>query len=158
MLSQSSGVDLTYSIRDKINYLPQVFGINPYLSLAVIALPVCLYGVHVICRGFLKKDFFLNNELSVVYGGVAGSSLLVYFILLGGSGLVYARRLAANAFFVRLAVGALAILLAEKAGKRFLKDFLLGLELSFAWLLGGGSRDFDLSSESASGRNGELFE
>ena len=126
MLSQSSGVDLTYSIRDKINYLPQVFGINPYLSLAVIALPVCLYGVHVICRGVLKKDFFRKNELSLVYGGVAGSSLLVYFILLGGSGLVYARRLSANAFFVRFAAGALAMLLAEKAGKRFLRRFSAG--------------------------------
>lgn len=122
MLSQSSGVDLAYSIRDKINYLPQIFGVNLYLCAIMILLPVCVYAIHVFTSGFLKKEIFKKYELSIIYSGVAGASLLVYFVLLGGSGLVYARRLSANAFLVRFSAGFLILIIAKKIGDIVLKS------------------------------------
>lgn len=126
MLSQSSGVDMSYSIRDKIDCLGQVFGVDPYLSILLILFPVCVYAVHVFANVFLKTELFEKRELSIIYSGVAGSSLLVYFILLGGRGLVYGRRLSVNIFLVRISVGFLAIVLVKKIGDRILNNLPAG--------------------------------
>lgn len=102
MLRQSSGIDRYFSIGSKIEYLEAIFGANKYICLAMIALPVLAYFYHLI-SAVIKRDRSLDNaDLSMVTAGICSASLLVFFVLLGGSGLVYARRHAVNELFVRL--------------------------------------------------------
>lgn len=105
MLNQSSGVDITYSISDKINYLEHIFyGCNKYFCLVMLIVPVVGYIVHLFLRIRKKNEIVDNGMLVMSISGVAGASLIIYFILLGGSGLVNSRRLIVNSLFVRLFV------------------------------------------------------
>lgn len=104
MLQQSSGVDIHYSISEKINSLEGLFGANQYVCLVMTAVPVVMYGVHVLYRLCTKGSLFEKKYLGILLGGLGGSSLIVYFIFLGGKGLVYGRRLCVNSFFIRCSV------------------------------------------------------
>lgn len=103
MLSQSSGIDTTYSIADKIIFLKEIFsGCNAYLCVLLTILPVVVWLAMVV-RKLLGKAAAANDGLKVMtLSGICGSSLIAFFVLLGGSGLVYARRHEVNQFLVRL--------------------------------------------------------
>ena len=71
----------------------------------MIVLPILIYFVDLVF--ILKKTNNLSTikndcNLTMQISGVFGSSLLVYFILLGGVGLMNARRLSVNVIFVKL--------------------------------------------------------
>lgn len=104
MLSQSSGVDISYSIDEKITFLESIFiGFNRYFCILIILFPVALYAVYVFFRLF-KKKVITNGTHTMTICGVSAASLLVYFILLGGNGLMYARRHSVNELFIRVFV------------------------------------------------------
>lgn len=121
MLQQSSGVDIHYSISEKINSLEGLFGANQYMCLVMTAVPVVMYGVHVLYRLCTKGCLFEKKYLGILLGGLGGSSLIVYFILLGGKGLVYGRRLCVNSFFIRCSVTFFMGVLIWTFGKRCLE-------------------------------------
>lgn len=102
MLDQSSGMDMTKNMCDKIDYLPSIMGCNKYVSLFVIAVPVFMYSVRIIVRIIKKKDICSEQSLPILCMGVSGASLLVYFILFGGSGLFYARRHEVNELLIKV--------------------------------------------------------
>lgn len=113
MLMQSSGIDTSCDVGEKISYLKDIFGWNPYFCLILLAIPVTLYLVHVSRCLLRKKDNMPDGMTAAVMAGVSGSSLPVYFILLGGKGLMYDRRHAVNQlmvkFFVAYAVAVLVL-------------------------------------------------
>lgn len=103
MLSQSSGIDLSYSLVNKFNYLESIFsGCNKYFCFIILLTPVIVYAIHVFAKILNKEIEYSDGALTMSIAGVGGSSLIIYFILLGGSGLVYARRHEVNQIFVRL--------------------------------------------------------
>lgn len=121
MLTQSSGVDTAYDIQAKIDYLELIFGYNKYFCLFILAIPSILYLFHIITCLLRSKNCMSNKAVTAVIAGVSGSSLIIYFILLGGSGLVYNRRHAVNElavkFFVAYAIGALLFILIDMIKK-----------------------------------------
>ena len=97
MMAQSSGVVTTYSIESKYQYLQNIFsGYTPYFCVIIIVLPILLYFVS------LSKNYINSNIHAFSIIGVAGSSLEIFFILLGGAGLVYARRHEINSFIIKV--------------------------------------------------------
>lgn len=122
MLTQSSGVDTAYDIRAKIDYLEMIFGYNKYFCLFILAIPSILYLFHIITSLLKSKKQMPDKTVTAVIAGVSGSSLIIYFILLGGSGLVYNRRHAVNElavkFFVAYAMGTLLLVLIDRIKKK----------------------------------------
>lgn len=98
MFQQSSGVDLSVGIEEKIKFLSKdLFGINAYVCMVLIFLPVLIYGILLVYI-ILKKGNASPESLSLVILGTAASSLEVFFLLLGGKGLIFPRRHFANAY------------------------------------------------------------
>ncbi len=99
MLNQSSGIDTAYSIADKFKYLEEIFGgCNRYICAIMVLAPIMIYFIHMI----KLKEKCDMGLLTMTIGAVGGASLIVYFVLLGGSGLVYARRHEVNEIFIRM--------------------------------------------------------
>lgn len=102
MLNQSSGIDLTYNIYEKINYLEEIFkGCNQYSCIIMLLAPVVIYIYHVL-KSIFKQNDISKETLVMSIGGVGGTSLIIYFVLLGGAGLAYDRRHVVNEMFVKL--------------------------------------------------------
>lgn len=101
MLNQSSGIDITYSIGDKFQYLQNIFGYNQWICIVFILLPVGMYLLYLWNR-IRKRKLCSDERLVMLMLGTSGASLLIYFLVLGGSGLVNARRHSVNAFFVKI--------------------------------------------------------
>ena len=99
MLWQSSGVDTAYDV--KIAYLKEMFDWRPWFCLLVLTVSVSIYLVCVGGRLLKKKYMVSDGTLTAVMAGVGGSSLMIYFVLLGGNGLVYARRHTVNELMVK---------------------------------------------------------
>ena len=105
MFNQSSGIVVNASIKNKYMYLYEIFGIKPFISLIIILIPVIIYCFVFIkslfskTRIILKKNYYFYD---MILFGVATASLLVFFILLGGSGLMYARRHIVNSFSLKI--------------------------------------------------------
>ena len=98
MFQQSSGVDLSVGIEEKIKFLSKdLFGINAYVCMVLIFLPVLIYGILLVYI-ILKKGNASPESLSLAILGTAASSLEVFFLLLGGKGLIFPRRHFANAY------------------------------------------------------------
>ncbi len=102
MLNQSGGIDATLQISEKCNTFHTLLNMDSWICLLMILLPVILYVIHLIRR-------FMGAPVAVLYGekvftslGVAGSSLLIYYLLFGGAGLNYPRRLSVNSLLVRI--------------------------------------------------------
>lgn len=108
MINQSSGIDITYSIKDKICYLEEIFnGSNKYFCLFMILLPIVIYALRFIAMFRDHRDASRSKRnrplsMGMLFVGMGGTSLLVYFILLGGRGLIYARRHEVNGIAVRI--------------------------------------------------------
>ncbi|WP_026499110.1 ArnT family glycosyltransferase [Butyrivibrio sp. WCD2001] len=101
MLNQSSGVDISYSVFDKIEYLSEIFtGCDKFICVCMLILPEIAYiYLHI------KKERESNSgPLTMSIIGICGASLIIYFIFFGGSGLVYARRHEVNEVLVRICV------------------------------------------------------
>lgn len=101
MLNQSSGIDLQYDIQTKFKYLASIFGINRYLALLMILAPIGIYGYYLWMKLVRKKTVIDARFITLLMGGLGGASLEVYFLLLGGGGLVYSRRHIVNVLFVK---------------------------------------------------------
>jgi len=99
MSNQSGGEKV--DMWDKILYLSDIFGCSWEASIILISYPIFFYIFHIFNR-FSKNPCSTNPTLVIM--GVSGVSLIVYFILFGDSGLVYARRHAINVFFIRVTV------------------------------------------------------
>lgn len=114
MLVQSSGIDTACNVGEKINYLKNIFMWNQYFCLALLAVPAAMYLIHVFRCLSGKKKGMSDGMSAAVMAGVSGSSLPIYFILLGGKGLMYDRRHAANELMVKffVAYAAASLLLA----------------------------------------------
>lgn len=124
MISQSSGADISYSVFEKIDYLSEIFaGCNDWLCILVTVLPVFIWTILILNAHKTNRTFSIeNNGLKVMtLGGVCGASLIVYFVLLGGSGLVYARRHEVNEFLVRVYAVFFAVVILCKA-KNIIKN------------------------------------
>ena len=107
MINQSSGIDITYSVKDKICYLEEIFNeSNNIFCIFMILLPIVIYACRFILRtknaSLCKVSEENKSLLSMLFIGVGGASLLIYFIFLGGSGLVYARRHEVNQLAIRI--------------------------------------------------------
>lgn len=122
MLHQSSGVDVTYSMGDKLRSLGGLFGCSRGICLVMLALPVLLYAIHIVYYLCRKKLLFKERASGLLVGGLGGASLLVYFLLLGGKGLDYGRRLCVNSFFVRCMTAFFIGVLFLEAGKGLLSE------------------------------------
>ena len=102
MLNQSSGVDTTYSIAYKFEFLESIFaGCNRYFCAFLLLLPVFLYA-EFFFDGIKRKNTNPPEMPIMPMVGVCGASLIVFFVLLGGAGLAYDRRHEVNAVLVRL--------------------------------------------------------
>ena len=79
MLSQSSGVVTTYSFESKYQYLNNIFsGYTPAFSLLLIVLPILIYFFT------LQKKYIRSEAHAFSIVGIAGTSLEIFFLLLGG--------------------------------------------------------------------------
>ena len=97
LMSQSSGIDMTLSVSEKINTLDTIFiGCNKYFCVGMILLPIFIYGIRVIVN-LKNRNWKISNEmLLMMFLGVGGSSMLVFYLLLGGRVLGFPRRMAIN--------------------------------------------------------------
>lgn len=104
MFQQSSGVDVSVDINEKINFLSKdLFGINVFSCLLLIVLPVLMYGILLVYI-MVKKKSVPPETLTIAIMGTAGASLEVFFLLLGGRGLIFTRRHFINAYIVMTCV------------------------------------------------------
>lgn len=139
MLNQSSGVDISYSILEKIEFLDDIFwGYNILYCLVLILSPIIVYTVLFFWKFIMKKTIDNKGIYIISIAGVGGASLLVFFILLGGSGLANARRLVVNVLIIKLfacyIIGMLVIIITEM--KKFtIKSILLAFLTVFACIL-----------------------
>lgn len=101
MLNQSSGIDTTMSFSDKMGTFQTLLSSNTLINIFLIALPVIIY-IAVFIINILRKGNANKNVTAFVFGGIAGSSLLVYYVLLGGPGLNYPRRLSVNTMMIKV--------------------------------------------------------
>lgn len=102
MLSQSSGIDTHFSIIDKVRFLKSIFGVHHLFALLIIFLPVSIYLYYFIMQCVKKGKHNIDKGAWVMlYCAIGGASLEVFFVLLGGRGLVYARRHFVNELFVK---------------------------------------------------------
>jgi len=104
MLTQSSGINLKINFIDKFNYLEEIFGITSIVSLLITLLPLVSYIYIFIKRIFNKQVKLSSSFNSLLFISVASSSLIIYFLLLGGNGLMYARRHIVNSFTLKLVI------------------------------------------------------
>lgn len=103
MLNQSSGIDTTYSLGYKVELLESFFvGCNRYFCLVMLGIPIAIYILRLVLKIFKGKEYIGENMVPMLFAGLGGVSLFVYFVLLGGKGLVYPRRLEVNQIFVRM--------------------------------------------------------
>ena len=101
MMRQSSGVNTSISVLDKVNHLSVIFNTNKYFALFLTFLPITLY-LYRIVLAVKRKDVFVNSSLAILNLGLCGASLIVYFILLGGQGLFMTRRQWVNQFILKI--------------------------------------------------------
>lgn len=99
MLNQSSGIDYTFDISQKFKTFMSIVHSNIYISIVFIMRPICTFFLCLI-KGEQYKWIRKLRYISIL--GTSASSLLLYFLFLGGSGLNYARRLSVNSLIVRL--------------------------------------------------------
>ena len=107
MFQQSSGIDVSVRFKDKFFYLNEIFQISPYISIIIVLVPIVIYLYVFFNSIFKNKEFkkFVSKyqELySIILLGIAGDSLIAFFLLLGGNGLMYARRHIVNSFSVKI--------------------------------------------------------
>lgn len=101
MMDQSSGVDTSMRLTDKLLTFQTLLNSNAAINVGLIVLPVILYLIIFFMNTFKRKDI-LKNATALIFLGIAGSSLLVYYLLLGGQGLDYPRRLSVNTILVKI--------------------------------------------------------
>lgn len=104
MLSQSGQTEEKPAFIEKFDYISNIFGIDKYAALFLIVLPVILYCFWLYLKFRKKEQQADNNLYCVVLCGIAASSLEIYYLLFGGSGLMYPRRHFVNEFFVKLVI------------------------------------------------------
>lgn len=103
MMNQSSGMDTSISISTKLNALPSIMSVHNRLGCIILIIsPVIVYIIRFAYRLLKKKNLIPVNMLPIVFLGVCGSSLLIYFIIFGGRGLFYARRHIVNVMALKL--------------------------------------------------------
>lgn len=122
MINQSSGIDAAYNISEKIDYLTSIFEYNKYFCLFILIIPSIFYLFHIFTCLLRSKKCISDKAVTATIAGVSGSSLIIYFILLGRSGLVYSRRHTVNElmvkFFVAYAIEILLFILVDMIKKR----------------------------------------
>ena len=102
MLAQSGQIYEKPSISEKITELSSAFEMSKFAAVCIVLLPSILYLI-LFVLSIRKHDAQINTAVySVIMWGVSGSSLEVFFVLFGGSGLIYDRRHAINVFFVKM--------------------------------------------------------
>ena len=101
MINQSSGIDTTMSLAEKMGTFQTLLSKNAVINIFLITIPVVVYVGIFICNILKKKDI-LKRLTAFVFLGIAGSSLLIYYILLGGAGLNYPRRLSVNTIIIKI--------------------------------------------------------
>lgn len=107
MLDQSGGVNTSYSFGDKITYLSTIFyGCNKYFCVFMVLFPILIY-FYLIYKSTKRninpnEEQILKNHITMSILGICGSSLIIYFLLFGGSGLFYARRHEINEVLVKI--------------------------------------------------------
>ena len=99
MLNQSGDGGLL-PLNKKMITLSSMINHSYLITIIVILLPVIIYLLRILKVIIDKEE--LDFNLPILYGGVAGSSLLVFFILLGHDGLNVTRRLIVNKILVRI--------------------------------------------------------
>ena len=102
MLKQSSGIDTSVQMSTKFWFFKDIFSSFAILGVFLTLLPVLLYACNFIRRILNKKEIFSTETNCLLFTGVASASLLVFFLLLGGNGLMYARRLIVNSFLLKI--------------------------------------------------------
>lgn len=99
MLDQSAGY-YTPSFGEKFNFLEEALNCNKYFCLLMIILAVILY-IAIFIK--LYKREVINGSLhTMCIAGITADSLLVYFLLFGKSGLLFAKRLIMNTLCLKL--------------------------------------------------------
>ena len=103
MMDQSGeSIEKTVSFLKKFNYLESIFGrVNRYICVILLLLPIITYIIILFCR-MTHRVFGDSGLLTMSMAGICGDSLIIYFLLLGGNGLMYSRRHEVNALLVRL--------------------------------------------------------
>lgn len=101
MMDQSSGIDMSMTLIEKLDTFQSLLNPNKVVNIILIILPVVVYIISFIAN-LMKKDNVLKDKMAVVFWGMAGSSLPIYYILLGGSGLNYPRRLSVNTILIKI--------------------------------------------------------
>lgn len=74
---------------------------NYYFSLFITFLPSILYIYEIIIKITNKKNILKINKSFLIIG-IAGSSLIIYFIFFGGEGLFAPRRHSINEYIIKL--------------------------------------------------------
>ena len=110
MMTQSAGHGDKPSIPVKIESLSTLFYNNCYFSLAIIGIAAVLYFI-IVYRSHKQKKQPDHDLLSMSIYGVGGASLLVYYILFGGNGLMHRTRLSIYILFIKMLIVFLLCLL-----------------------------------------------
>ncbi len=82
-------------ILDRLYYLREVFYLPVFIYVLLMLFPLLIYA-GLLMKNWNKKSF-IDKYIVLSYLGIAGDSLLVYFIFFGSSGMKYARRLSVYA-------------------------------------------------------------
>lgn len=101
MINQSSGIDTTMSFAEKMETFQTLLSKNEIINILLITIPTVVY-IGIVIFNILKKKDVLKSITAFVFLGISGSSLLIYYILLGGSGLNYPRRLSVNTIIIKI--------------------------------------------------------
>jgi len=143
MVVQSSGNE-SVSFIDKFNYLEEIFGINKYISLFIIMVPVVSY-IYFFVRRYYAGDFKFNKHYGgLLFMGVAASSLLVYFLIFGSGGLMYARRHVVNSIILKIImiIVSMMVIFSERIKKNKYKYILLVVVLLSIFPVGKVKNNF----------------
>ncbi len=104
MINQSGQAIEKPIISEKISVLSDIFSTHYLCALLVIVLPSIIYILILLQRIKSEKGNKNSALHSMCLWGVAGSSLEIFFILFGGSGLLNPRRHFVNEFIVKATV------------------------------------------------------
>lgn len=99
MLDQSAGF-YTPRFGEKFSFLEEALNCNKYICLIMIILAIVIYLVNIIKLYKGKKLDWSYHTMSIA--GITADSLLVYFLLFGKSGLLFAKRLIMNTLCLKL--------------------------------------------------------
>lgn len=111
-------------ILDRALYLKEVLGVNYWLIVLAIAIPLICFVYYYFFRKRTGRDPRMSGLLAMALGA---ESLLIYFVLFGSEGLKYARRMAVYGEFLKIMLIIFFMISVEKV-------FLSGFKNVIAWL------------------------